>query len=413
MADPKKRSGFVLPQIIDPPRKCVKIWIPNEVYHRGAFWGAIFELTQAFNWQQDPPEKARAVANLWFDIWSEATEDNNMTTCCDDVQVILRVNPETGVIEQSSNGGTSWTPQAGGFPSVIVNPVPPVTSGVAATKCDAATNVSGQVQAWIDQVSNDFTTATTLLEFGQAVIVAIAGAVLVVLTGGALAPVEALALAALGAALTAAWGAGKAVFDAYWTTDVKDKILCAAFCTIGDDGSFTDAQFSQFWNKVNSDIPASPAKMLFMGFLSSVGTSGLNAMAASGLSADADCSDCVCFDDCAAKFSIWDSANNGSHGAIIERGDGYLTAEAGDGGNGNFYIILHTNDMNECCVVPSMEVQSGSFGGSLTGWTDCGVNPDEGAPQHTGLFSGSDCVNYLQLQAPQPFTMKITFAPCP
>lgn len=292
----KDNSGYVLPQIVDPPRKCVKIWIPDEVYHRGAFWGAIFELTQAFNWQQNPPSKAREVADLWFDIWSEATRENDVNGCCGDVAVEIRINPETGVVEQSSNGGVTWLPQPNGIPSVIVQPVPPVTSGVADTKCDAATNVSEQVNVWIAQVSNDFTTATSLLEFATAVLVAILAAVLVVLSAGALTPLEALVLPTIGAALAAAWGAGKAVFDAYWTTDVLDAILCAAVCNIGDDGSFSDAQFSAFWNEINTNLPPSPAKMLFMGFLSSVGKAGLNAMAASGTSADADCGDCECSD---------------------------------------------------------------------------------------------------------------------
>jgi len=109
-------------------------------------------------------------------------------------------------------------------------------------------------------------------------------------------PLAAQALGVLGAALAAAWGAGKVVFDNYWTTENKDIVFCAAVCTIGDDGSFTDAQFSEFWNRCNSDLPPSPAKMLFMGFLSSVGKQGLNAMAASGTSADSDCSDCSCPD---------------------------------------------------------------------------------------------------------------------
>lgn len=344
----KDNSGFVLPQIVDPPRKCVKIFIPNEVYHRGAFWGAIFELTQAFNWQQNPPEKAREVANLWFDIWSEATKDNNMTTCCDDVQVQVRVNPETGVVEQSNNGGQTWTPQAGGLPSVIVQPVPPVTSGVAGTKCDAATNVSEQVQVWIDQVSNDFTTAESLLAFAEAVLIAILAAVLVVLSAGALTPLEALVLPTLGAALTAAWGAGKAVFDAYWTTDVKDKILCAAYCNIGDDGSYSDAQFSAFWNKINADLPASPAKMLFMGFLSSVGKAGLNAMAASGMSADADCSDCTCGDPC----TLPPEGIAEYHTTVTNNHDGTYTVsvDAPHGGDGYLALVSYPID-SECCKI--------------------------------------------------------------
>ena len=61
-------------------------------------------------------------------------------------------------------------------------------------------------------------------------------------------------------------GAGKAVFDAYWVTDRRDEVFCAAYCHIGDDGSFSEAQFSAFWNEVNQKLPPSPAKMLFMDF---------------------------------------------------------------------------------------------------------------------------------------------------
>lgn len=292
----QKNDGFVLPQIVDPPRKCVKIWIPNEVYHRGAFWGAIFELTQSFNWQQNPPETAREVANLWYDIWLQATKDNDMDGCCADVAVTFRIDPTSGVIQQSTNGGVSWTPAANGLPSVIVNPVPPITSGVADTKCDAATNLKAQIDVWVAQVSTDFETAGNLVEFATAVFVAILAAVLVILSAGALTPIQALVIPALGAALSAAWGAGKAAFDAYWTVEVNDAILCAALCNIGEDGSFSAAQFTAFWQELNVNLPPSPAKMLFMGFLSSVDKEGLNAMAASGTSADADCGECECSD---------------------------------------------------------------------------------------------------------------------
>lgn len=294
MPPQKQNNGFVVPQIIDPPRKCIKIWIPNEVYHRGAFWGAIFELTQFFNWQQNRPEDARAVANLWFDIWSEATRENDGMTCCGDEGLVYRVNPTTGLIQQSANGGTTWQPANNTLQKYIVEPVPPITAGTSATKCDAATNVEGQVEVWIDQVTNDFDTAVSLLEFGLAVLEAILVAVVTILSAGTLTAAELLVLPTISAACAAAWGAGKAVFVAYWTTENKDKILCAAYCNIGDDGSFTDAQFSSFWNECNAQLPASPAKMLFLGFLSSVGRQGLNAMAAVGLAADSDCSSCPC-----------------------------------------------------------------------------------------------------------------------
>lgn len=402
----KDNSGYVLPIIVDPPRKCIKIWIPDEVYHRGAFWGAIFELTQAFNWQQNDPSKARLVANLWFDIWSQATEDNQLNGCCGDVAVQYRVNPATGLIEQSSNGGGSWQPAANTLQQYIVEPAPPIPSGIAATKCDAATNVSGQVNAWIEQVTNDFDTSVALLDFALAVLEAILVAVVTILSAGTLTAAELLVLPTIAAACTAAFTAGKSAFVAYWTTENKDKVLCAAFCNIGDDGHFTDAQFSGFWNQCNSDLPPSPAKMLFMGFLSSVGRQGLNAMAATGLSADADCSDCTACLECSERWSVF----GGAHGVILSQTTEFVEVQASDGGNGNFYVILKTPNVDTCCSVDHLEFVSG--GASLHGWTDCGQPQVEGVPQHTGIGFGA-CINYTQLQDVSPFTVKIFFVDCP
>jgi len=221
---------------------------------------------------------------------------NQGSNCCTPPAITIRINPTTGLPEQSTDNGTTWTPAAGGLQSVIVEPIPPVTSGTSNDSCDAATNLAGQVDVWISQVETDFDTAVSLLEFAIGVLEAILVAVVTVLSAGTLTAVEAAVLPLLGAALFATWGAGKAAFSAYWSTDNRDQVLCAAACTIGDDGSFTDAQFTAFFNRCNTRLPPSPAKMLFMGFLSSVGRQGLNAMAATGLSSSSDCSECHCDD---------------------------------------------------------------------------------------------------------------------
>lgn len=291
------RPNFPIPENIHAPLCCLEIQVPDDPTWKSVVAGLLYELQYWFNWQRDDANSGKECAAVWKQVyldidWNLMACKNN--DCCQEPAVIKRVNPDTGNVEQSTDGGVTWTPASGGLQSVIVKPVPPVTSGVAATKCDAATNVSGQVDVWIDQVSNDFTTAITLLEFGTAVLEAILVAVVTILSLGTLTAVEALVLPTIAAALYAAWGAGKTVFDDYWTTEIKDDILCAAYCNISDDGSFTDAQFSAFWTGVNTQLPPGPAKMLFMGFLSSVGAPGLNAMAATGMSADSDCSDCPC-----------------------------------------------------------------------------------------------------------------------
>lgn len=332
------RANFPIPDNIHAPLCCLEIQVPDDPGWKSVVAGLLYELQYWFNWERDDANSGKECAAVWKQIyldidWNLMACKNN--DCCQEPAIIRRINPATGNEEQSTDGGATWRPAPGGWKPLIVVPVPPVTSGVAATKCDAATNVSGQVNAWIDHVSDNFDTAVTLIEFGIGVIVAVAGAVLVVLTGGGLLPAELALIAALSAGIYAAWGAGKAVFDAYWTTEIKDKILCAAFCNIGDDGSFSEAQFSDFWTEVNDELPGSPAKILFMGFLSSVGRSGLCAMAATGMAADADCEDCECSD----IVRIYVEPGGGTE--VSWDGDtGILIADAEIDGGGNYNVYL-------------------------------------------------------------------------
>jgi len=347
----KDRGGIPTPDVIDPPESMqMTLCIPKNKDHMMAFFGALWELTMWDSWQPDAAHTGKDLAAVWMRYWMSWERQMNDIlctegdmNCCTEPAITRRVNPTTGKLEQSANGGTTWSPMAGGWESVITEPVPPVTSGVAANKCDAATNVAGQVDVWIDQVSNDFTTATSLVEFAAAVLEAIAIAVVAVLTGGTLTALQLGLLAALNAGLGAAWAAGKTVFDAYWTTDIKDAILCAAFCNIQTDGSFTDAGFSNFWGQVNTDLPASPAKMLFMGFLSSVGKAGLNSMAATGMAADSDCADCDCGD---LRVFSWDElADHVTE--VFPDDEGVYIAHSGTTASSGHYIcsLVFTNEL--------------------------------------------------------------------
>lgn len=368
---------FITPPSIPPDTFVRRLCIPNSPEWVGTVTGALMDLIYSSEWVQTNGITTEAAANRareMLDAYLQSGEvgECDSMACCQTAPMRYRINPDTGKFEQSNNGGATWGAAGGGVQSVIVEPIPPVTSGIAATKCDAASNVKEQVQVWIDQVSNDFTTATTLLEFGIAVLEAILAAVVVVLTTVALGPLEALVLPTIGAALFAAWGAGKAVFDAYWTTENKDKVFCAAYCHIGDDGSFSDAQFSGFWNEVNEKLPPSPAKMLFMGFLSSVGKEGLNAMAATGVSADSDCSDCDCVQNCLDDFQIAVFEGN-NVGTIVSRTESYIDLRCEDvpGFGGAKFAIMTTPNDSACCQYKGFEILSGSEAIQLRG-IECG-----------------------------------------
>jgi len=80
----KKDGGWMLPEVIDPPRKCICIPVPDEPAHRQAFFGALTQLGYQFNWQRDELHKAVPVSVLWMDIVLRAMDrfySNEVAMC--------------------------------------------------------------------------------------------------------------------------------------------------------------------------------------------------------------------------------------------------------------------------------------------------------------------------------------------
>ncbi len=295
--------------VTEEPTICIPInveWIP-------AILAMVSPARYPEFWAGTLAENRRArleVQNLIYLISNGGFCD--MTTCCIPPYIIHRTNPDTGMVEISLDNGATWQPPPNSLPTVINEPIPPVTSGIAGTKCDAATNIQTQMEAWVSHVTSDFDTAVDLFAFGTAVILAITDAVLIIASAGILSLIETEILTAIGSAIALAFSAGKTVFSDYWTDAVKKKLLCITLDHIGDDGSFTDATFSDAWNDFNTNMPGGVAKILFMGFLSSIGRQGMNNMASSGTSSGADCSICT---DCTVTPVI--PAGGGTQDSVV------------------------------------------------------------------------------------------------
>jgi len=395
---------FITPPSLPPTTYCRRLLIPNSPEWIGTVTGALMDLIYPSAWKQttgissdDAANRAREMFNLYLNSGNDG-ECGEMA-CCEYVAVIYRVDPVTGNVQQSTNNGTTWTPAAGGFQSVIVEPIPPVTSGVAVNKCDATQNLADQIELWIDQVSADFDTAGNLLAFAEGVLIAIVAALTLILSAGALTPIQALVLPTIGAALTAAWAAGKAAFDSYWDATKKEIVRCNAYCNIGEDGAFTDAQFSAFWNDCNAELSAAPAKMLFMGFLSSVGRQGLNAMTATGNNIDADCSDCGDCSDCTITASV-------TFGSLVENvGCRWQVASAPTGGVHAVNLRLDSDGVNsypDACAYFKVTLVSGaaltSASYNLCG-TETSVSTFDGLRNFTALVSsGGSFVVDIEVQ---------------
>ena len=78
-------GGWRLPAVIDPPRTCIRISIPDDDNHRRAFFGALHELTWWNNWERDAAHTAIQVRDVWKEIVNEAAANFAAGIGCDDM----------------------------------------------------------------------------------------------------------------------------------------------------------------------------------------------------------------------------------------------------------------------------------------------------------------------------------------
>lgn len=105
---PNKDGGWVLPDVINPTRRCFQIEIPDDFHHRAAFFGALYELTRWYNWQADDAHTAKDVAAVWKDIWRAANNQFYSGGGSCEMQTQLRMNTSCGTLQVSYDGGIQW-----------------------------------------------------------------------------------------------------------------------------------------------------------------------------------------------------------------------------------------------------------------------------------------------------------------
>lgn len=405
---------FITPNNLPTGLFCRQILIPNDPHWIGLVSGALLPYTYPSEWEQRGGITAEQAASRWLEMlnqyWMSQCEGDDGMPCeggCP--EVLRRINPDTLAMEISTDGGSTWqndpqSPMAG----VFAQP-PPVPAGISSTKCDAATNGKQHIEDLIAGCSNNLETAISVFDLAVAVCTIILDIVISLLSGGALAAAATALAAAIWGAAHAAFELGKTAFDANWTTDERDKILCALFCNIGEDGSFTLAGYNGFLAKWQADATPGPAFNFVFSTVKAVGLKGLNNMCAYGEAADADCSSC----DCGCDVTLWDLSYTGNRkfGKVddIDPGAGTLTVSTDlVNDDGHFYIDIRTPAADNCCVVDHIEIISGSY--SQDAWQLCGSEFDPGGLSAGSL--GAQCINHYQSRGDAPYTLKLFFIDC-
>ena len=344
----RKADGIPIPDVIDPPESMrVTLCVPKNRDHLSAFFGALYELTYWNRWQSDEAHSGRLLADVWWRYY--LSWDRNMSdercdemACCETQVVLHRINPDTGRPEISTDGGTTWTSDPNDAQNLITLYPPLVGTGSDHTRCDAATNASEHINELISETHNNLSTAATIFDLAVGVAEAILALFLILASAGTLTPAVTTVATAIWGAAAGAFALGIAGFDAYWTTDRKDAILCALYCTVGSNGQFTEAQYQNFRAKVKSTLPASPAFDIVMTAINSGGATGLSQMASYGNAAEADCSSCTCV-GCDITTWIRQSYLGNPVGNITARGTDWIEIEGTP--------VPGLNPFNDACVV--------------------------------------------------------------
>jgi len=388
----------------DDPKICIEInrsWLP-----------ALLGMVQPFRYPEywlgtlAENKQARADVLKLLDILSEAGECDMTNNCCVNVTVILhRIDPITLQLQISIDGGATWTPDPESELNTAIQQPPLVTVG-GGDKCDAASNGKQHIEDIIAGSSENLGTAQTVLDLAIGVASIALGVMIFFILGPEVAPitVEIITTAAgiIWGAAKAALELGKTGFDSYWTTDERDKILCALYCTIGEDGAFTDSQFAQFISKWKSLRTPSLAfdlveKTVYVG-----GAIGLTNMCSYGDGAISDCNDCDCS---GCDFSGWEQWVNGT---ILEQDADHIVIEAVFGG-GQWNAGVRNPNINTCCCFVVFTPEQGQ-NISTVGYVPCAATNDD--QSHMLFAYTNQSANAFAMADLNPFTVTITGQEC-
>jgi len=275
------------PQEIEPPDSDTDagdmICVTYSRSWTAVLMSACSQLIQLSSWKGTDDEKKLAASRAVNLQWQLQHDIGCDMGCCYDV-VLHRITPD-GNMEISINGG-DWIPDPND-PRTTATQYPPIVFDENHTKCDAASNVNEHLNDLISGVSEQLGGAGSLLEIAAAIAAIIFALFIAPETIPALVP---LILPLVSGLLFL----GQAAWDAYFDSDTHDKILCAIFCSIGEDGTFTAGQYAAMLTALGTSLTAGVAKDYFIDLVGRIGLVGINDYAAVGTSADADCTDCDC-----------------------------------------------------------------------------------------------------------------------
>lgn len=299
-----------------------------------------------------------------------------------------------GVYQVSYDGGETWhdAPELDPRNNVVQLP-PPTIPGGADPKCVAAN--SGV--AWFKKEQRDnyalLQAGAGIAEIAAAIVAFVVALGLAVVSGGAIF----VLLGGINAFLTSLIASE---FNEAFTDAVWDEFLCALYCNMGEDLTFTEDQYQAVKSKMLTESNLI-VRTWFDKFIYVIGAKGLTNAVRMGALGTMSCDGCcpTCGDD-------WNDIPGAGIGVLVGRGAGYVDIQAQQVGS-NWYATAITSGMDSCCKWDDFEVLSGTITDTNQLWRECGS-----MTVHTGPIFGDHCVWEMQFDSSVPYTVRMKFLPC-
>jgi len=338
-----------------------------------------------------------------------------MSGCgCNDpigIAIIHRINPETGQLEASSDGGETWFPDPQS-PYAQATQAPPLGGDDGDEKrCIAANNVISQMMILQESYSDMIGTIDDLSTLIANVVVQAAAVLFLPILGNALVAFLQPIMYKMFQQLQWMLGVTSEQYDDLFTEENWDTLKCILYCNCGSDGRFTDANIHAIINQtraqLGSGVQDAGANMAAMiDFWSTVGTN--NAATIAG-NEEEDCDDCDCVSHCGDA----DSFSAGTVNSVTENEDGTTTFNVSsvDSGDGTQYVAWgnRTEPGSPCCKFVFTDLAEGSFLG--TAYQGCGSSEEL-----LDALGAGFCVHYFHIyknfDLTTPWTANIVMGGC-
>lgn len=284
------RPSFPVPEEPTPDTYCLCIPMPNDPTWKTVIAGLLWQPAEWFNWQRDDAKTGKILAQYWREKYA-SIDWSTMSCCCNDIP--LSRFTSGGVYQTSNDGGATWVNSPNADPRNQSPQLPPLpTLGSAHDdKCRAATNATTAMQTAVNAFGSELGSVGS--------IIALAGAIALALCTVFVNPPASTVIIPIVIALAQAiYSIASGTYLALFTSAVYNNFQCILYCNIGEDGTFSQSNFTDILTAIDAFGFDPNVALTFTSVLQGWGLNGLNDAARGGSLDAGDCTDCPCDDPC-------------------------------------------------------------------------------------------------------------------